>query len=114
MEATLQNFTQVHKCPYGKPTPISSLYGVNCMLWISKQGLCGTLADLKLNAVLGLLIAGLPHHSLHSRDFLGFMGLRVEPRPLPILVKDTTTDLCCQTFCYLPSFIWSRVLLKVL
>lgn len=82
------------------------------MLWISKQSLCGTLADLKLNAVLGLLTAGLPHHSLHSRDFLGFTGLRVEPRPLPVLVKDATTDLCGQTFCYLPSPIWSRVSLK--
>lgn len=82
------------------------------MLRISKQGLYGTLADLELNAVLGLLIpgtAGMPHYSLHSRNFLGFTGLRLEPRPLPILVKDATTDLC-----YLPSFIWSRVLLKVL
>ena len=87
------------------------------MLWISKQGLCGTLADLELNAVLSLLIpgaAGMPHHSLHSRNFLGFTGLKVEPRPLPIPVKSATTDLCCQPFCYLPSFTWSRVSLKVL
>ena len=97
------------------------------MLWISKQGLCGTLADLELNAVLSLLIpgaAGMPHHSLHSRNFLGFTGLKVEPRPLTILVKGATTccssgelqfpDFCCQPFCYLPSFTWSRVSLKVL